>query len=107
MRPYTGPRPTLGELLCSSTKWVWLIWERCPHSAPFACAVAVIRWGPDTSSDKLRECTRCTACGHKGQQHPSWAGEAIGFQPSSARVRALGAVVAAGLCGMTANLNSP
>jgi hypothetical protein len=27
--------------------------------------VPVIRWGPNTSSDKLRQCARCTACGHK------------------------------------------
>jgi hypothetical protein len=31
-----------------------------------ACAVRVIRWGPDASSDKLSRCARCTACGHEG-----------------------------------------
>jgi hypothetical protein len=32
-----------------------------------------------TTSDKLRQCARCTACGHKGAtiQHPGWAGEHI------------------------------
>jgi hypothetical protein len=57
--------------------------ERCQHSAPFACAVAVIRWGANESSDKLRQCARCTACGSKGAtlQHPSWGGNSIGFLP--------------------------
>jgi hypothetical protein len=26
--------------------------------------VPVIRWGPQTASDKLRQCARCTACGN-------------------------------------------
>jgi hypothetical protein len=68
-----GPRPTLGELQ-RATPWVWLWCERCRHHAPFACAVAVIRWGPDASSDKLRAGARCTSCGNKGAtvQHPGW-----------------------------------
>ena len=39
-----------------------------------ACTVPVIRWVPNTSSDKLCRCARCTACGHKGAtlQHPGW-----------------------------------
>jgi hypothetical protein len=51
--------------------------------APLACAVPVIRWGAKVSSDKLRQCARWTACGHKGAtiQHPGWAGEHIGFMP--------------------------
>ena len=36
------------------TPWVWLWCERCQHHAPLACAVAVILWKPDASSDKLR-----------------------------------------------------
>jgi hypothetical protein len=77
-----GPRPTLGELQ-QATPWVWLWCERCQHHAPLACAVAVIRWGPDTSSDKLRAAVRCTSCGSKGAtvQHPGWAGNHIGFSP--------------------------
>jgi len=53
------------------------------NHAPFACAVAVIRWGPNTSSDKLRSCARCTACGNKGAtiQHPGWGGNDVGFLP--------------------------
>jgi len=60
-----GPRPTLGELQ-RATPWVWLWCERCQHHAPLACAVAVIRRGPDASSDKLRAVARCTSCGSKG-----------------------------------------
>jgi hypothetical protein len=26
----------------------------------------IIRWGPDTSSDRLRACARCGQCGHSG-----------------------------------------
>jgi hypothetical protein len=57
--------------------------EWCQHHAPFACAVAVIRWGAKESSDKLRQCSRCTTCGSKGAtiQLPSWGGEIVGFLP--------------------------
>src|ERR1700692_2998757 len=50
--------------------------EKCPHRAALACAVPVIRWSAETSSDKLRQCARCTAGGHKGAtiQHPGWGG---------------------------------
>jgi hypothetical protein len=43
----------------------------------------IIRWGPDTSSDKLRQSARCTACGSKGAtiQHPGWGGAQVGFLP--------------------------
>jgi hypothetical protein len=77
-----GPRPTLGELQ-RTTPWVWLWCERCRHHAPFACAVAVIRWGPNVSTDKLRAASRCTSCGSKGAtlQHPGWAGNHVGFSP--------------------------
>ncbi|MGB7040396.1 MAG: hypothetical protein WBD83_12430, partial [Xanthobacteraceae bacterium] len=53
------------------------------HRAPFAFAAAVIRWGPNASSDVLRQRARCTACGHKGAttKHPSWCGNSIGFMP--------------------------
>lgn len=39
--------------------------------------------GPNTSSDKLRRCARCTACGRKGAtiQHPGWGGNDVGFLP--------------------------
>jgi len=38
----------LGDLQ-RATPWLWLYCEKCPHSAPIACAVPVIRWGPDTT----------------------------------------------------------
>jgi len=81
-RQQPGPQPTLGDLQ-HATPWVWVWCERCQHHAPLACAVAVIRWGPNTSSDKLRQCARCTACGTKGAtiQHPGWAGNHVGFMP--------------------------
>jgi hypothetical protein len=55
---------------------------RADH-APLACAMAVILWGPDASSDKLRTAARCTACGGKGAtlQHPGWAGKHVCFYP--------------------------
>jgi len=35
------------------------------------------------SSDKLRQCSRCTVCGHRGVvvQHPSRGGNSLGFLP--------------------------
>jgi hypothetical protein len=70
---------TLG--LHRATPWLWLNCERRQHHAPLACAVAVIRWGRDASSDVLRERARCTVCGHKGAtlQRPSWADAVVGF----------------------------
>src|SRR5262249_5328718 len=79
--PAMQPR-RLGELQ-QATPWVWLYCERCQHNAPLACAVAVILWGPDASSDKLRAGARCTSCGRKGAtiQHPGWGGNDVGFLP--------------------------
>ena len=66
-----------------SNPWLWLHCEGCSHYSPLACAVAVIRWGANTSSDKLRQCARCTACGRKGatRQHPGRGGADVGFLP--------------------------
>jgi hypothetical protein len=79
-------------VLQRSTPWVWLWCYCCHHRAPFACAVAVIRWGADVSSDRLRQCTRCTGCGSKGAtlQHPSWGGNSVGFMPFPDRVAVTG-----------------
>jgi hypothetical protein len=79
---HTGAQTTLGELQ-RATPWVWLHCEGCRHYSPLACAVPVIRWGADTSSDKLRRHARCTACGRLGAtiQHPGWGGADIGFLP--------------------------
>jgi hypothetical protein len=61
----------------------WVYCEKCLHHAPKALVPLIIRWGADTSSDRLRERARCTKCGHRGAtlQHPGWAGTHIGFQP--------------------------
>jgi hypothetical protein len=77
-----GPRPTLGDLH-RATPWVWVYCEKCQHYSPLALAAPVIRWGANVSSDKLRQCARCTACGHKGAtiQRPGWGGADVGFLP--------------------------
>jgi len=75
------------SLACSASRrspiWRTPTSERGQHHAPFACAVAVIRRGPNASSDKLRAGARCTSCGGKGGtlQHPGWAGNNAGFAP--------------------------
>ena len=63
--------------------WVWVWCERCQHHAPLACAVAVIRWGPNTSSDRLRSYARCAACGSNARDDPApgWGGNDVGFLP--------------------------
>jgi hypothetical protein len=81
-RQPTGPRPTIAELQRSHC-WTWVYCEKCLHHAPMALVPLIIRWGAETSSDRLRQSARCTQCGHKGAtlQHPGWAGTHIGFQP--------------------------
>jgi hypothetical protein len=78
----TGAATTLGDLQ-RATPWVWLNCEKCPHHAPLAYAVPVIRRGAVASSDVPRQRARCTARGHKSAtvQHPGRAGEHIGFMP--------------------------
>ena len=69
---YRAARTMLGDLH-RATPWLWLYCEKCSHLSPLACAVVVIRWGADPSSDKLWRSARCTACGRKGAtiQRPS------------------------------------
>jgi hypothetical protein len=73
--------PTLAELREHSA-WAWVYCERCQHRAAVAFAPLMIRWGAHISSDKLRQCARCSACGHKGAtlQHPGWVDAGVGFQ---------------------------
>jgi hypothetical protein len=80
-----GPCPTLVQLHRSHC-WTWVYCEK--WHAPMALAPLMIRWGAETSSDRLRQRARCTKCGHKGAtlQHPGWAGTHIGFQPFPAPV---------------------
>jgi hypothetical protein len=68
------------------TPWVWLWREQCQHHAPLACAVPVILWGPDASSDKLRAGARCASCGGKGAtlQRPGRARK--GNRPTTERL---------------------
>jgi hypothetical protein len=77
-----APRPTL-EQLRRGTPWCWVVCEHCMHRKAVAFVPFIIRWGPDASSDLLRQSARCTKCGRKGAalQHPSWAGMHIGFEP--------------------------
>jgi hypothetical protein len=82
---HLGSRASMVMALLRALFRQWLI--ECnvlsQHSAPVAFAAAVIRWGAAASSDVLRQRARCTACGGRGAtlQHPSWAGETIGFLP--------------------------
>ena len=81
-RRYDWRQPTLGELQ-KSTPWVRVYCDKCLHSAPFALAPFVIRWGAETSAMKLKRSARCTECGHKGAtlHLPGWGGNGIGFLP--------------------------
>jgi hypothetical protein len=62
---------------------VWAYCGQCQHRRPLAIAPFVIRWGPSTSSDRLRKNLVCQRCGHHGAllYAPSWAGNTIGWQP--------------------------
>ena len=76
--------PTLGNMR-RGVCWVWVHcanW-RCRHKMPVALAPCIILWGESASSDVLRQCARCSRCGHKGAtlQHPSWAGADVGYAP--------------------------
>ena len=83
--PLPAP-PTLGQLR-EHQCWLWVNCPRCLHSTPTALAPLIIRWGPDASSDVLRQRARCAKCGHKGAtlQIPSWADSEIGRAPFPAR----------------------
>ena len=84
-RPLPDRVLTLGEMQRTPGGWVWVYCEAqgCGHHVPMAVAPLVIRWGPDVSSDKLRRCARCMACGRKGAtlRRASWADASIGWQP--------------------------
>lgn len=81
----TPPTPTLGELQRENPKWFWACCNSlgCTHKEPIALAPFVIRWGPEASSDLIRESLRCTVCGHKGVTliAPSWVDMDLGYQP--------------------------
>jgi hypothetical protein len=77
-----GPIPTLGTLQKSSAWW-WVYCESCQRRKATALVPLIIRWGADTSSDRLRRSARCVECGHKGAtlQHPGWTNSIVGFEP--------------------------
>ncbi len=76
-----GPPPTLAQIH-RDTRWVWLVCNGCMHFQPATLAQYVIRWGPDASSDRLRQSARWGRCSTKGAalQAPSWTGSETGFQ---------------------------
>jgi hypothetical protein len=41
------------------TPWCWVACEHCMHRKPVAFVPFIIRWGPDASSDLLRQAARC------------------------------------------------
>jgi hypothetical protein len=55
--------------------------KRCRGIVPLA--PLIIRWGPEASSDIMRNSARCARCGSKGASltHPSWVGLHVGFAP--------------------------
>lgn len=69
------PIPTLQELH-ETTPWIWLYCadHQCGHHIATTLAWAVIKYGPDASTNVLRENARCAVCGKKGAliQLPSW-----------------------------------
>jgi hypothetical protein len=84
-REPSKPVATLGQIH-TEPYWCWLCCTNsmvCSHSKPVAMAQFVIRYGPNTSSDIVRQRARCTVCGHKGAslRYPSWVNRTVGVQP--------------------------
>jgi hypothetical protein len=75
------PAPTLDQLRRHSP-WCWVVCETCMHRKPVAFTPWIIRWGPEASSNLLRQSARCGRCGGKGAalQHQSWGGSPIGVR---------------------------
>jgi hypothetical protein len=71
--------PTLDELQ-QRDPWFWVhcCGPNCTHYAAMAFAPLIIRWGFGTSSDRLRNCARCSKCGHKGASLLAPSRNAIG-----------------------------
>jgi hypothetical protein len=48
-----------------------------------ALVALMIRWGGETSSERLRQCARCTECGHRDAslQHAGWGAADLGSLP--------------------------
>lgn len=84
-RTLLGAVPTLAQLRREGCPWVRIYCRNpaCGHSGALALVPIMIRWGGETSTDRLRGCARCTRCGHKGAviQRPSWVDLNVGFEP--------------------------
>lgn len=68
-RSLPPPVPTIGELLREDMGgWVWFhcVNSDCLYHAPMRLAPLAERFGPNVSSDLLRDLARCPACGHRG-----------------------------------------
>lgn len=80
-----GPAPRVPNLDELKPRWVrvYCLGRDCNHSAPMALTPLVIRWGFGVSSDRLRQCARCTACGHRGAElkTPGWVDMIVGPEP--------------------------
>jgi hypothetical protein len=86
---HEGTVSTLQELHRTSCWW----WAHCTnsaclHRAPVTIVPLIIRWGPEASSNRLRQSAKCARCGRKGVtlQHPSWCGSAVGWGGVPGRV---------------------
>lgn len=83
MREPPPPIPTL-EQLQKDEDWLWVYCTSftCTHHKAMKLAPLIERWGPNTSSDRLRQSGRCTKCGHKGAtlRAPSWINSLVGVQ---------------------------
>lgn len=76
-----GPVPTIGELAAGAT-WVWAHCAvPCNHSAAIPLAPIIARFGPETSSDRLRSALQCSLCGRRGVEIviPRWADPQRGY----------------------------
>jgi hypothetical protein len=76
MQRSTKAQTTLGDLH-RATPWVWVYCEKCPHQAPLACAVSVIRCGADTSSDNYASARAAPPAATRVQRFSILAGAAL------------------------------
>ncbi|HTJ89039.1 MAG TPA: hypothetical protein VL356_02515 [Acidocella sp.] len=73
--------PTLRELR-KPCGWWWVHCPACHHKRPMAIVPLIIRWGPDTPDDWVRQRLVCAQCGHRGAllYAPSWVNSVVGWQ---------------------------
>jgi hypothetical protein len=76
------PVETLGQLQAAAPHWCWLSCNMCGHRRAAALAQFVIRWGPNTSGEKLRRTARCTNCANVGARtmHVGWVGTIVEWE---------------------------